>query len=243
MSQPALTRPLRIRTPIPESGDRSTPARLLEAAGEIFAEKGFDRTTGKEICARAGANVAAINYHFGSIEGLYAAVLEEAQRRVITFDAIRTVTSVKEGAKEKLRALFDLAAERLTAPQAHAWVLRVLAREIANPTQAFLVLREKEFLPRAHLVRALVAEMLALPADHPAVARAAITVVAPFAMLLIADRRTLAQAFPAFTLVPENRQALAQHFFDYAMGGLAAVKRRWERGRSRAHVARKTARA
>jgi len=216
-----------VRANAPETGTR---ARLLETAGEIFAEKGFDRATGKEICARARANVAAVNYYFGSIEGLYAAVLEEAQRRVVTYDTIRKVTAVKDGAREKLRALFDLAAERLTAPVTQSWVLRVLAREMANPTPAFVAMREKEFLPRAVLVRTIVAQLLELPPEHPAVARAAISIVSQFAMLLIVDRRTLAQSFPGLVLLPENAPALAQHFFDYAMAGLAATKRR-EHGR------------
>src|SRR3984957_8274648 len=110
MSHAAATRaPRKSRGKAPEEDvSRSTRERLLETAGEIFAEKGFDRATGKEICARAGANVAAINYYFGSIEGLYAAVLEEAQRRFITFDAIAAAVAEKSGAKAKLRALIVL---------------------------------------------------------------------------------------------------------------------------------------
>lgn len=48
-----------------------TRHRLLEAAGEIFAEHGFKAATIRDICARANANVAAINYHFRDKEGLY----------------------------------------------------------------------------------------------------------------------------------------------------------------------------
>ena len=48
-------------------------ARLLEAAGQVFAEQGFEAATGKEIAERAGVNAAGVNYHFGSLEGLYAA--------------------------------------------------------------------------------------------------------------------------------------------------------------------------
>ena len=38
--------------------------RLLEAAGEIFAEHGFRNTTVREICKRADINLAAVNYYF-----------------------------------------------------------------------------------------------------------------------------------------------------------------------------------
>ena len=50
---------------------RLTKEKLIECAGKLAAQKGFALVTSKEICQMAGTNLAAINYHFGSREGLY----------------------------------------------------------------------------------------------------------------------------------------------------------------------------
>ena len=63
---------------IPREDTTRTRGKLLVAAGEIFAEKGFRDATIAEICRQAGTNIAAVNYHFGSKEALY----REAWREV-----------------------------------------------------------------------------------------------------------------------------------------------------------------
>ena len=55
----------------PKAGERARE-QLLEAAGEVFAEKGYGRATSKEICERAGMNSASVNYYFAGVEPLYA---------------------------------------------------------------------------------------------------------------------------------------------------------------------------
>ena len=219
------------RAPRPDKAQRSTRERLLETAGEVFAEQGFDRATGKEICAKAGANVAAINYHFGSFDGLYAAVLEEAQRRFITYDALAAVVAEKKDAQSQLRALVGLAVERLTSSDSRGWPMRVIAREMAVPSPPFMALRQKEIQARAALIKSMVSQILKLPPEHPAVARAALSIIAPFAMLSIADRAILHRAFPALALEEDGAEALAGHFYAWAMAGLAAVRRSAKRKR------------
>ncbi len=59
-----------------------TPERIVEAALRLFAERGFESVSLREITAEADANIAAVNYHFGSKEGLIAAVVERHARPV-----------------------------------------------------------------------------------------------------------------------------------------------------------------
>lgn len=60
------------QTIVPNSGPK---LRLVEAAEKLFAEKGFESVSVRDITKEAGANVAAVNYHFGSRDGLVVAVM------------------------------------------------------------------------------------------------------------------------------------------------------------------------
>ena len=53
-----------------------TKVQILDAAEQLFADDGFAKTSLRSIVSAAGVNLAAINYHFGTKEGLIRAVLE-----------------------------------------------------------------------------------------------------------------------------------------------------------------------
>src|SRR5260370_30493250 len=204
---------------------KGTRAELLEAAGHVFAEKGFDRATGKEICERAGANAAAVNYYFGGIDGLYAAVLEEANRRLLPLEALSAAIAGKTDARAKLQAIIELVVGKLMDPIASSWVFTVFSREIISPSPAIEALLEKQGMPKARVRRSIVAEVTGLPEDHPAVARGCISVLAPMLMLFVADRRILRRMFPNFALGREHAQDLPRHTVPVALAGLPATAR------------------
>jgi AcrR family transcriptional regulator len=60
------------QTIVPNGGPK---LKLVEAAEKLFAEKGFEAVSVRDITKEAGANVAAVNYHFGSRDGLVIAVI------------------------------------------------------------------------------------------------------------------------------------------------------------------------
>ena len=208
----------------PAEDRQTTQLQLLEAAGQEFAEKGFERTTAKEICERAGTNTAAVNYYFGGIEGLHAAVLEEARNRLFSADAVSKAVAGKSDPKARLEAVLDVVARALTGPLSSSWVFRVLGRELVSPS-SMLETKEKVILPRARQLRQFIAELMKLPEDHPAVARGCVSLMAPICMLILADRNHLARALPAMGLKPDDAPAIARHMFRYALAGMEAVAR------------------
>jgi len=203
--------------------EQSTRRRLLETAGQVFADKGFDRATGKEICEQAGANAAAINYHFGGMDGLYAAVLQEATSRLVTPDALSAAVADKADARAKLETFLGLIVGVLTGPASSTWVLRVIAREVVAPSGALEAVHGKERLRRIRILRAIVSELMGLPEDSPAVDRGCVSVVAPCLLLLLADRAMLRSTFPNFGFTPEDAPAMVRHLVRFALRGLSVV--------------------
>jgi AcrR family transcriptional regulator len=55
-----------------------TAESLLDAGQRLFAERGYDASSVRDLTAAASANLGAVTYHFGSKEALYHAVLERA---------------------------------------------------------------------------------------------------------------------------------------------------------------------
>src|SRR5215469_1894109 len=209
--------------PIDDEKPQRTRAALLEAAGNVYAEKGFDRATGKEICERAGANVAAINYYFGGVEGLYAAVLRLAHNRVVSVDHLQAVVAREHDARSQLEAIVGMFARAVTGPASTSWVFRVIGREVVAPSRVFSEMRDKEIFPKLRVLRPVVAELMDLPEDHAAVARACISIVAPCVLLLIGDRRFLKQAFPSFGF--DDTEAITRHLVSFALAGIASTAR------------------
>ena len=60
---------------VPEPSPPSSPERILAAAEQLFGEKGFSSVSLRQVTSAAEVNLAAVNYHFGSKDGLIEAVL------------------------------------------------------------------------------------------------------------------------------------------------------------------------
>ena len=97
----------------------NTADALLAAAKRLFAERGFDGSSVRDITAQAGANLGAVTYHFGSKEALYHAVLDRA---LVPFRTKLAETATASGPPldriaAVLRALFQHLADHPDIPR------------------------------------------------------------------------------------------------------------------------------
>lgn len=132
----------------------ATKARLLEAAGEEFAAKGYESARVRSICERAGANLAAVNYHFGDKEQLYVQAVVEAYR----FQTRAFPDAIPDGTPaEQLRlAIHSFLANVLAMNRARSWHHDLMMREIVSPTHASEALVRDAIRPRFELMRGVV---------------------------------------------------------------------------------------
>jgi AcrR family transcriptional regulator len=203
-----------------------TRDELLETAGEIFAERGFQAATGKEICERASANSAAINYYFGSMEGLYQAVLDKAWYRLPNVDDYIEAAGQHADAAAKLRAVIELLVGALVGPASTAWAVRIVAREICDPSP----LIERRFGLEGHrtfgFITSIVAEIMKLPPNDPAVMRGSVSALATPQLMLIVNPRLRERFFPDLAAGEAGVKAIVDHIVEFALGGLTNISRR-----------------
>jgi AcrR family transcriptional regulator len=143
-----------------------TRQRLLDAAGEVFAECGFRQATVREICRRAHANVAAVNYHFRDKEGLYLAVLEYAHLRALEKYPLRGPQFDALPAAGRLRAFIRHAIFKLFDDDMTAYRFKLMAWEMIEPTAALDTLVANVIRPLEQLLRSIVRELLPGASDE-----------------------------------------------------------------------------
>lgn len=200
----------------------TTRLQILEAAGEVFAEKGVAHATGKEIAERADTNSAAVNYYFGGIDGLYSEVLIEAHHRLMDFEFLKKVAESPVTPAEKLSTFLEGMVRAILGPSSSNWFLRVLGREMLHPSEALNILLEREILPKKQLAMGFVSDILGLPPDHPVVMRCGLSIIGPIALLMFGSPEMLQQAAPQ-AAVSNQVDAAVNHFQRFVMGGLSAI--------------------
>ena len=198
--------------------------KLLAAAGDVFIEKGFRDATVAEICARAEANISAVNYHFGSKEALY----QEAWRHSFTESLITYPmdggVSETAPAEERLRGQLASMIQRIADENNKDFFIAQM--ELINPTGLLQEVMKTELIPMRQQTLALVRELLGPDATDQQVHYCEISIISmcvhPMVMQRIA-KRTRDQEMPP---IIEDISAFADHVVMFALAGIDAIRRK-----------------
>ena len=132
----AIVRNMKAQTALLKRAQRSdgeeSRERLLHTALRLFAEKGFEKTSTREIAAAAGANIGAISYYFGDKAGLYRAVFFEPLGN--PKDDIALFDNPAFSLREALQGLFSGFLEPLKQGEIVRQCVRLHFREMVEPT-------------------------------------------------------------------------------------------------------------
>ncbi len=202
-------------------GHAKTRRQLLEAAGAVFSEVGFRQATVREICRRAGANIAAVNYYFGDKETLYAeAVVHAHEKAMKKYPPLLDVPGDAPPEK-KLRAFIHSFLLRVFDTGPAAWHGKLISREMIDPTPVLDSLVELRMRPMAALLQKIVAEILDCSPNDERVRLCGMSVVSQ-CVFYHHCRPVVSRLFPKYPpRDPASIERLADHITRFS---LAAMK-------------------
>ena len=208
-----------------ERREDETRTRLLHAARVVFASDGLKRATIRKISTLARANIAAVNYHFGSKDNLYVAVLrahlEQKLRRNPRDAGVCSLTSARGRLRAYVRSMLaqftcdgDRVSERLG---------KLLSQEFVQAsTRCFHAVIENYCGPSHTMLLGIVRELLP-GADRQVVSRCAGSIVGQ-CVLHAHSREVIGLISPDMVLKPGNIDAMTDFIVEFSLGGMERLR-------------------
>ena len=205
----------------------NTRTRLLDAAAELFAAQGYRHTTVRAVCARAGVNIAAVNYHFGGKDKLHRAALEHARQRALREDPYPAgpppdgPMPPEQRLRRHIRGMFG----RCFAQGPAAWYVNMILREMVDPTPALGHAMDTNIAPHQRRLEGIVAELLGADpndADDPR-PRDLACAIAATALHYHHCRPAVSHMQPGLVYDTPQAERLADLAYRFALGGIRAL--------------------
>jgi AcrR family transcriptional regulator len=202
-----------------DSEQALTRRNLLDAASEVFAEVGFRAATVREICQRAGANIAAVNYHFGDKSKLYIEVLRRSQEQA--FQKYPPDYGIQPGAtaEEKLKAFIRSFLLRIFDEGTTAHHGKMMSREMIEPTDALDALVNEKIRPQSIQLAQIVRELAGPGVPDETVRLCAMSIVSQ-CVFHHHCRPVVTRLFPNKTFSTEDVESLAEHITQFSLGAI-----------------------
>ena len=173
-----------------------TRRHILVTAVRLFAEHGYADTTSKMICKEAGVNIAAVNYHFGSRDDLYRAVLEDVHEHIVNEREMEAIMHAGCSAEERLGMVLDAYIANIYNSQ--SWHSRIWAHELIAPSALGGLSFLQGTLTKERSISKLLSEITGIPMGDPALHCCVISVMSPYLIMICVQRdmaKTLAPIF------------------------------------------------
>ncbi len=222
--------PSRVRANVPA---RATPVlaeaareRLINAAGEVFAEMGFRAATVRDICTRAGVNIAAVNYYFGDKAGLYTEVLRYTH--AVARERYPLERAPEESSEESLRRFVRTFMMKILDQGRPAWHGKLMAREMVEPTTALDEIVSSTIRPTWNHLTRVVGELLSQGPEAPMVRDCAASVMGQ-CLLFCHCRPVIERLFPARGYSHEQIMRLSEHIANFSLASIRDLRARCTR--------------
>jgi len=186
--------------------------RLVLAALRLFAEKGFEAATTREICEAAGANISAIRYYFGDKAGLYRAAFTEPMGE----SPCHTHIEANLPLAEALEQLFRDFLEPLKKGEEFRLVMKLHFREMIEPTGAWQQEIDAEIKPQHEALVSMLKEYLGLQSIDADVHRLAFAIIG-MAVHFYVGQDVVSAISPQILSTPEAIDVLAERLAGYSL--------------------------
>lgn len=206
----------------PDTDPAATRAQLLEAAGAVFAEAGYRAATVREICQRAGANVAAVNYHFGDKQALYAEVLKASYRLSVAKYPPDLGLAPGATPEQRLAAFVRSFLLRIFSSGPDARHGKLMARELIEPTAVLDEVVRETIQPMAATLMAIVKELLEPATPPESIRRHGMSVVSQI-LFYHHCRPVINRMFPDLQFNAEGIEQLAEHITRFSLAAMRAA--------------------
>ncbi len=217
---------IRISTPVRPSAKPKalelTRDKLIEAAGQVFAERGYRAATIREICRRAGANVAAVNYTFGGKMSLYTEVLRHSMRAAGQAAAMSAALDSSLSPEGTIRGVIRARLMSLCQGPRPDWHIRLVMHEFSHPTPAMGRVVDEGMRPIYDRVRKAVAAIIGLPLDHETT-RLSVNSIVGQILFYTFSQPVLARLQPELKLTPDQLDRIADHIAEFSLAYLKKV--------------------
>jgi AcrR family transcriptional regulator len=198
-----------------------THMRLLQAAGKIFAEQGYEGAKVRDICSLADVNVAAVNYHFGDKLGLYTAVLKDALQAEADIDILDQLKNC-ESPEKALRIYIRTFLREAYGRNSDSVHVRLMTQELARPSAALDRVVDEVIRPRYERLRKIVGHILHLPPGHDRVRLCVHSIIGQIVHYVHATP-VISRVWPELHLNSERIEQIADHIAEFSLCSLHAM--------------------